>query len=40
VSPEDIALSLSDPLDETQVAALRQVLEASQEQWMEEWSQA
>jgi cystathionine gamma-synthase len=40
VSPEDIALSLSDRLDETEIAQLRQVLEATQEQWMEEWSHA
>ena len=40
VSPEDIAQSLRDHLDETQVAELRQVLEATQEQWMEEWSNA
>ena len=40
VSPEDIAHSLRDHLDETQVAELRQVLEATQEQWMEEWSHA
>jgi cystathionine gamma-synthase len=40
LSPEDIADSLSDRLDETQVAGLRQLLEATQEQWMEEWSHA
>jgi cystathionine gamma-synthase len=40
VSPEDIALSLSDHLGEAEVAELRQVLEATQEQWMEEWSHA
>ncbi len=40
VSPEDIAQSLRDHLDETQVAELRQILEATQEQWMEEWSNA
>ena len=40
VSPEDIALSLSDRLGEAEVAELRQVLEATQEQWMEEWSHA
>jgi cystathionine gamma-synthase len=40
VSPEDIAGSLRDRLDEAQVAELRQVLEATEEQWMEEWSHA
>jgi cystathionine gamma-synthase len=40
LSPEDIAGSLSDRLDETQVAHLRELLEATQEQWMEEWSHA
>ncbi|MBP6582060.1 MAG: hypothetical protein KA204_01095 [Chromatiaceae bacterium] len=38
VSPEDIALSLSDRLDETAIATLRQILETTQEEWMEEWS--
>jgi cystathionine gamma-synthase len=40
VSPEDIALSLSDRLGEAEIAQLRQCLEATQEQWMEEWSHA
>ena len=40
VSPEDIALSLSDRLGAAEVARLRQVLEATQDQWMEEWSHA
>ena len=31
---------LGDRLDEAQVAELRQVLETTQEQWMEEWSHA
>ena len=38
VSPEDIALSLSDRLDGTAIATLRQILETTQEEWMEEWS--
>jgi cystathionine gamma-synthase len=40
VSPEDIALSLSDRLGAAELAQLRQVLEATQDQWMEEWSHA
>jgi cystathionine gamma-synthase len=40
VSPEDIVLSLSDGLGEAEVAALQRLLEATQEQWMEEWSHA
>jgi cystathionine gamma-synthase len=40
VSPEDIALSLSDHLGEAEIAKLRQVLETTQDQWMEEWSHA
>jgi len=40
VSPEDIALSLSDRLGEAEIAKLRQVLETTQDQWMEEWSHA
>ncbi len=40
VSPEDIALSLGDRLGEAEIADLRQVLETTQDQWMEEWSHA
>ena len=40
VSPEDIAQSLRDGLGETEIAQLQQVLEATQEQWMEEWAGA
>ena len=40
VSPEDIVLSLSDGLGEAEVAALQRLLEATQEQWMDEWSHA
>jgi cystathionine gamma-synthase len=40
VSPEDIARSLSDRLGEADAAQLRQVLEATQAQWMEAWSHA
>lgn len=38
VSPEDIAQSLRGRLGETEVAQLRQVLEATLDRWMEEWS--
>jgi len=40
VSPEDIALSLSDRLGEAEIAQLRQVLETTLDQWMEEWAGA
>jgi cystathionine gamma-synthase len=40
VSPGDIAQSLRDRLDETEIAQLRQVLEATLDQWMEEWANA
>jgi hypothetical protein len=40
VSPEDIAGSLSGRLGEAEIADLRQLLEATQGQWMEEWSHA
>lgn len=39
-SPEDIALALADRLDEAGRARLLERLEATQEQWMEEWSHA
>ena len=38
VSPEDIADSLRDQLDEAEITEVRRFLEATQEQWMEEWS--
>lgn len=38
VSPEDIARALAGHLDEAGHARLLQRLEATQEQWMEEWS--
>ena len=38
VSPEDIAESLRDRLPEHAVTDLGRLLEATQEQWMEEWS--
>ena len=40
VSPEDIAVSCSDYLREDEVAELRRLLEVTQEQWMDEMSQA
>lgn len=40
VSPEDIANSLADRLGEEEIAGLRRILEATQEQWIEEMSQA
>jgi len=40
VSPEDIAASLSDRLGEDELAGLRRILEGTQDQWMEEMSQA
>ena len=40
VSPEDIGASLRDLLPDTEVAELGRLLEETQEQWMEEWSQA
>ncbi len=38
LSPEDIAGSLWDRLPEPEVAELGRLLEATQAQWMEEWS--
>jgi cystathionine gamma-synthase len=38
LSPEGIAGSLRDRLDEAKLADLQRLLEATQEQWMEEWS--
>ncbi len=38
LSPEDIAENLRDRLPEDEVAELGRLLEAAQEQWMEEWS--
>jgi len=38
VSPEDIAASLSGRLGEAKVAEPQRLLEATQEQWMEEWT--
>jgi hypothetical protein len=40
VSPEDITGALADRLGEAERAQLLQRLEATQEQWMEEWSHA
>lgn len=40
VSPEDLARSLIDRLGEAEIAALRQVLEATLDQWKEEWDHA
>ena len=40
LSPEDIAASLRNRLTEDQVARLGQLLEETQERWMEEWSDA
>ncbi|MEA3274066.1 MAG: hypothetical protein U9Q81_01965 [Pseudomonadota bacterium] len=38
VSPEDIAASLRARLSEPEAVEIRQLLEQTQEQWMEEWS--
>jgi len=38
VSPEDIAGSLRGRLGEARAAQLQQLLETTQERWMEEWS--
>ena len=38
LSPEDIAVNLRDRLPEPEVVELGRLLEATQEQWMEEWS--
>ena len=38
VSPEDIAESLRDRLPGPEIAELGRLLEATQEQWMKEWS--
>ncbi len=38
LSPEDIAVNLRDRLPEHEVVELGRPLEATQEQWMEEWS--
>jgi cystathionine gamma-synthase len=38
LSPEDIAEKLRDRLPEDDVTELGRLLEATQEQWMEEWS--
>ena len=40
LSPEDIAQSLRDGLGKTEIAQLRQVLEAALDQWMEAWANA
>lgn len=40
VSPVDIAESLRTRLSDTEIAELGRLLEATQEQWMEEWSHA
>lgn len=40
VSPEDIAISFSDRFREDEITELRRLLEVTQEQWMEEMSQA
>ncbi len=38
LSPEDIAGQLRDRLSADEVAKLARLLEETQEQWMEEWS--
>jgi cystathionine gamma-synthase len=38
LSPEDIAEKLRDRLPKSDIAALAELLQATQERWMEEWN--
>ena len=38
LSPEDISISLRDQLPNLEVAELSRLLQAAQDQWMEEWA--